>query len=267
MGLLLDASTEQSNHGNATVLNSIVVGAVLAVVKPATITGSNRHFFRKSGTQFSRFFYNQSGVIEFGKQRATTSLTILANNTVVITTGVHWAAAAVFDLGGADGDQRLYLGHLEDGLAEVPGYTTQVVGSGAHDDSSGNLIVGNNAAGGAGFNGIYSRFVVWNGHQPSLAELNGALHGDLPDDVVLWTEYGLHPTDLAPDYSGHGNHGTVTGATIALHAPVTSLWDCETDEDVYGLGTHPTLEQPGPINWPPELDRTLRRRKNPLYLR
>lgn len=141
-----------------------------------------------------------------------------------ISTGLQMLAI-VFDSGAAAGSQgRLYRGTRTSIISELS-YQNQTDGSGQADDSGQPLEWGNlSGVGSFGVGSDVSRVALYN-TALSLDDLRtlqfAPPSGWRRSDCVDLHEFGLwHGTGSQIDLSGNGNHGTVTGATVADHAPI-----------------------------------------------
>jgi len=57
----------------------------------------------------------------------------------------------------------------------------------------------------------------------SLGEIRSLqFHPRVLSGCVLYSHYGFNGTGTQPDWSGKGNSGTVTGATVSNHVPLGS---------------------------------------------
>ena len=137
--------------------------------------------------------------------------------------------AFAFDRTGADGDQKLLMGDLTTAATEPSTYSTQTVGSGNFvADASNSLIVGNQAAGNRGVEDSIASL-----HLCNVLLTNAQIRAQqfrfrkLLSSVIL-CEYGWNGTNLQPDWSGNGNNGTVTGATVSDHVPLGPLFGFDT---------------------------------------
>jgi hypothetical protein len=250
MALLFDAVTEEVDHGSAADIDSMTVGTVLFVFNPTAI-GGNQHLFRKDGTNFSRLFIVTTGAIEFAKSRSGGTLVATSSSTPA-TAGVWQSAIATWDTAGANGDQHLYHGLFSGVIAELP-YSQQVVSSGTHDDSSGNWVVGHRDNDTAAFGGRIALMMVWN-RQLSLGEIRDQQRNPhVTSGCILMCHYGFNGTGAQPDWSGKGHTGTVTGATVADHAPFGDLWDDAADfEGLAGVSNFPTIAPHVPLGFDEE---------------
>jgi hypothetical protein len=118
---------------------------------------------------------------------------------------------------------KLYSGTLTSPVAEVS-YSSTVTGSGTTgSNASNNQFVAAYGSGTSGNpNAAISWAAIWN-RVLTLDEIKQ--HQFRPfcnraDGCVLFTEYGWAGTGTQADFSGNGNNGTVTGATVTDHAPI-----------------------------------------------
>jgi len=134
--------------------------------------------------------------------------------------GEPFFLAATYDT--SSGLPKLYMGSLTLPPAEPSSYITQQLGTGTvNDTSANNFVIGNLAAGGVPLVGT----MLWN--FVSIAELTLAeiirlwnvmalniVPRDFRGYVSSWRP-GTNGTGLVIDESGRGNHGTISGATLA----------------------------------------------------
>ena len=155
-------------------------------------------------------------------QRATTFLIASATQANMSTFGENkWCfIGCSYNTAGANGDQHLYHGDLITGVAEAAAYTTQTVGSGSvNSNAAANLVLGNINAANRGWPGRIALAMIFN-RQLSLGEINNQQFNPHVDSgCVLYIHFGRNSTGTQFDYSGNGNHGTVTGATVAENPP------------------------------------------------
>ena len=227
MALDFTGSTRRLDCGSGASLDNLDIGTRLVWAYPTDVTATPPpHFMDKrgAGSTWRAFYMNtavSAGQLAFQVARATAGLN--ARSAAGFVTVNEWQClAAVYNVNGVDGDQRLYRGTLVSTLAEAPSYVTQSVGNGASgDDSAGTQTVGN-VTGIDNFNldGLIAVVGIWN-RVLSLNELIAQQYRPrMTDGCVLLMHVGYHGTGTQVDYSGNGNHGTVTGATLADHVPL-----------------------------------------------
>jgi hypothetical protein len=83
--------------------------------------------------------------------------------------------------------------------------------------------VGNNSGDDKELGGRLAWLAIWN-RQLSYNELLAQQYNPhVTQGCVLFCHYGLYNLGTQLDLSGAGNHGQVTGATVAGHVPLDSL--------------------------------------------
>jgi hypothetical protein len=129
--------------------------------------------------------------------------------------------AAVWDTTLTNTDQKLFSGDAVTPLAEPASYSLQQVGAGTVTDTSvRDFLVGNRDTGVAPHVGSIALVALWD-RVMSLDELiSQQFRPRVSDGCALFSLLGYNGTGTQPDWSGNGNVGTVTGATVADHAPI-----------------------------------------------
>lgn len=127
---------------------------------------------------------------------------------------------------GAAGDQQLWMGSLTAPPVEPSSYTNQTAGSGSVPaDGTLNFFVGNrNPVSQDRPFGMMAFYGHWN-RLLTAAEINHQwARPQRTTGNVLFLHLGFGwGTGTQRDLSGNGNHGTVTGASIADHIPLPGL--------------------------------------------
>jgi hypothetical protein len=219
------ASSPRVDCGSGASIDNINVGTWMAWVYPTSSV--NCRLMQKGLGPAGHIFYTTTTVFEMTIARGTQSLLANASlaNCAAYGTNKHVCMAAVFDTGGAAGDQKIYMGDLATPLAEPSAYTTQRIGSGAVGDDSGvNLIIGNISSATLSYPGDVSWIAAWNrrlSHEELIAQ---QWHPHVTSGCVGFWVLGYNGTGTQPDWSGNGNNGSVTGATVAAHVPLRSLY-------------------------------------------
>ena len=189
---------------------------------PTTQADAGHRLVAKATMQMSYANASNNRVV-FEAPRATTftrALTEAANFPVNWTTRL---GAPVFMAGTMDlsaGLPKLYMGDLNTPVSEPSAYVTQTLGSGAGTDTTGNNLtlcgIGSIPTIGTALWAFVSIAEL------TLAEImrlkNVMALNVVPRDfrgyVSSW-RLGTNGTGLVIDESGRGNHGTITGATLA----------------------------------------------------
>jgi len=131
-----------------------------------------------------------------------------------------------YDLNGAGvgvaADQIIVVGDLNTPCTEPSSYTSQNGGEGAQNtDASNSLWVGNNSASTGQFlEGHVAWLGVWDTNLSVTQLQNLQFKPQITANCVKFTHYGFNGTGTQADWTGIGNDGTVTGATVSAHAPI-----------------------------------------------
>jgi concanavalin A-like lectin/glucanase superfamily protein len=215
-----DDSTNQVSFGSAAGLDNIAEGTVLLWVYPTSVANTLREVVSKSASGgpngWNVFKRGSNGTIwALQASRAT------AHQFVDVTGMVanEWQFIA-YSWNIASGGPKSYRGTLSAIATDISG--TPVNGSGAQaDDSAANLCVGARSGAVAtcapmrvGWVAVYNRALTLAEVQSLQFSLR-SLSGNQLSCVI-----GYGGTSTQPDWSGNGNNGSVSGATVADHVPV-----------------------------------------------
>ena len=216
--LNFNGTTHEVDHGDvATMENSSQ--SYMFVLRPTTLS---------SGDFFMYWANVASDVVEVGVTSATgtarmtraysTTGLVVQSSTTVLTVNT-WTVVFLIDNGDGNNPQIFYA-DIGDDLVEVS-YTTQTAPSGspsAHDLGSGLQIGRRDDT--RRFLGDIARTAVW-GAALTIGQCRVVLSDPFSrEDLTLYADYGHTGTTTATDWSGSGNAGTITGATLADHAPL-----------------------------------------------
>lgn len=218
MALNLDGTDDQIDHGDC---NNLVDGAAAltfmcwifplvgttrrGIMSKFTDTTTRTEFSMDISTDAELGFL-ASGAI-FGRTAAAT----LVNNTLAHVAFVYNGAGA------ANADRcKIY----KDGAEITPLTFTGTIPA-TLSSPSGGVIIGRAADAGSFFDATISHVKMWNAAL-TLAELKQekeSYHPVRTSNLILWAPYDDGTS--ARDYSGRGNHGTVTGAVQAAGPPIS----------------------------------------------
>jgi hypothetical protein len=221
MALNFTGNTTRVTHAaSATIDNLAALTLMYWCQLPTSPQG--QYFAIKDPSAGTMEWYNSSGdVITFRRARATSALRLEAavGNFSAYVAGAWIYVCVIMNSGGADGDQKLLMGSLTAPAAEPSSYSSRTVGSGALTSESGQVLdVG--AAFNLELNGPGAIFHLVNRAMP-VAEVQAQRLMPRPvDGSVIFCHYGYNGTGTQPDWSGKGNSGTVTAATVAAHVPL-----------------------------------------------
>ena len=223
--LFVNGGAQRVDLGSAASLDNIEAGTLMVWCRPTSSPpAANSRIYTKGGSQGPALLVTSTGNVQFTRGRATTACSAIA----ATANFTSWAAgqwlcmAATWDSAGAAGAQKLYIGDQNTALTEPSAYSTQTFGSGAvTDDSAQNGWIGNSAAAVGGFDGEIAILALWN---VQISTTNMGIWKDQCTPIVggnmkgQWF-LGREGTGSQLDYSGNGNAGTVTSATVGTFLP------------------------------------------------
>ena len=220
-------ATDNVDVGSASSIDDVNKGTIIAwVYRSSNAVG--RIWQKGIGASNNQhYFGNSASAVELVIKRTTNCFATSAFGNFANDGTSKWLFyAATFDTGGANGDQKLYIGDLSAVAAVPSSYSTQTVGSGTvGSDAGDNGFLGNNSASGGHWPGhiayvqIISGTLLTSGQIASMQWRPRMVAGT----VGLWI-LGYNGTSTQPDWSGSGNNGTVTGATVVDHPPLGAPW-------------------------------------------
>lgn len=212
--------SDRVDHASDASLDDVDPFTCLMWIKPNTLSQDGRRLFAKAnGDDPSMAFLGNSGNLILRWGRATTGLDYRTNDTP-LSANVWQFLAFKIDTGAGGNQAGIWVGTLS-ALASESTYGTSTDGSGALDSNAANsFIVGNRPAANLAFEGDAAFVSFWN---VALSETQ--IHAQqfrphVKTGCVLFSHYGFNGTGTQPDWSGNGNSGAVTGATVADHVPL-----------------------------------------------
>lgn len=230
------ANSTRIDCGNPTILTDLTQVTCCAWIYNTSTSNLSRDIWGK-GTNVRRMrisaVTNRFGIVV---SRATTPLNAegVCTNFPAYALNKWLFFCGQLDTGGANGDQKLYVGDQLSRPVEPSAYQTQSVGSGiVTSDSGGNFQIGNQASGTA-WVGRLASVAIWNRllsyaeilQQWELGLTNFGLLAPTAGCVNLVFP-GFNGVGSQRDWSGHDNHGTVTGATytpFGVPSPTAPAW-------------------------------------------
>ncbi len=223
--LMGGATSDRIDCGNPALLTNVNTGTICAWVKCAN-TATNQRIWSKGIVANIHQFRLSTSRFDVLLVRAGTSLNAQADATAFAAYAINkWIfVVGLWDSGGTAGSQRLLMGDEVRPPAEPSSYVTQTAGSGSvATDAGANFCIGNAAAATTvSWNGPYAAFGMWSrllpdkeiAEQWDLSRRNGGMMAVTPNCInMVFPGYGGLGRQL--DWSGNGNHGTLTGARIA----------------------------------------------------
>ena len=213
-------TTDVANHGSATSIDQVTTATQLMWIYPTTLT-SGRRLWEKHGS-LGHFFALQGTTGDLTFVWNGTSLTQYTTTSTPLATLNKWYFVAS-TYTSATGVAQIYTGTLTSAAVESA-YQTTTAGSGPSDDSAGSLWVGNADAADTQrvFQGSIGSFMMVN-RVLTLGEIRSLqFNPRVVNGTLVFTMYGFNGTGKQPDWSGNGNAGTVTGATVSANVPLRS---------------------------------------------
>jgi hypothetical protein len=220
------------NCGSGASIDQLTAGSTGMWVFPTSIAVDQRYWQKGlAGTGnywgFAPDFAVGSGTFGIEAQRASVNCEAISTTGVVKQDAWNFVGAS-WNTAGAAGDQRLFWG-LSRTPASEPTYSSQTAGSGAvGDNSPADLIIANRSTGGVAMPGRIGCLVLF------ATRLGVSDMRDVQSLLLLGMQGRLHPREVRVrlpdrprllmffngtgkqlDWSGNGNHGTVTGAVTA----------------------------------------------------
>lgn len=222
MALLFNATGENVAITQATSINSLEAITIMIWQKTALTTGFrtlyNKHTASELGT--SMFTSAASAYIWCSRDRATTQAVARSANSVLVANTWQWICF-MEDVNSAP---NLYVGTLS-ALATEVSYTTQTQGVGAITADAEDLWLGNNRLFTTQhWDGDIAVVQIFNRRMTPTEALTYQYHPRMGSGCVLFHHLGLVGTGTQPDWSGNGNTGAVTSATVSNHVPLGALF-------------------------------------------
>jgi hypothetical protein len=216
------ATSDRVTYGNPGNLTEASAVSFAVWFQLSTFTAGRRLMSKSAQDGNGGPAFSLTGTDELQMTFTKSSVNALANsNTLTVGTGVWYCAIGVYDP--ADTQPRIYFGSLTAPIAEVGYAAGATIGSGT-SNSTANLVVGNQANAGPtlALQGDIARAAAVYAVM-TLADMQRWQFKTQPlANCKLLTYPGLFGTGTQPDYSGNGNHGTVTGATVTAPPPLSA---------------------------------------------
>ncbi|MCP4231511.1 MAG: LamG domain-containing protein, partial [bacterium] len=225
------ASNEKVDVGSGASLDNLANRTALAWVFPTSApSGSNPIIYSKAMNNWSAYQYfdmrESAGAFRISQGAATSGGEAFCRCTDTIALDTWSFVAGVLSDSGTATDHKVYIGGLATLASEAASYVERIAWSGsANDDSSQAGSIGNYHF----YPGSWARFPgriavvgVWN-RILSLSEIRAQQFRPHATSgcVGLWF-LGFNGTGTQADFSGNGNNGTVTGASVAAHVPLAN---------------------------------------------
>ena len=212
--LNFNGTTHQVDCGSAASLDDLGPSTWMYVYRPTTLDTTFRYMWRKAaaGTNIN----HHDSDLEFTRTYSTTNVDTFSTGDIISAN--NWYVSFFVD-GGAAVAPVIFHAQLGNALAE-PSYGTQITPAGTlTSDAADTILIGFRDAT-RRFVGDIALVVVWE-KALSLGEAKDHYHrAHNLLESRLFVPLGFNGTGTQDDWSGDGNTCTVTGATVAEHAPL-----------------------------------------------
>lgn len=214
------ASGDVVDHGSDASLDDLDPCSFLIWCRPTSFVDLSK-MFGKNNTRRLFDLTSTGGNVALHITRDTSNCDYRTNDTPLTVDAWNFVAG-IYDSGAGAGEiVNIYVGDLTTEAVEST-YGVANDGSGTNTtDAADSLGIGNR---------LPTANLPWNGQIAIVAYCNVALSLAQCRDwqwrprkiasAVLYSHYGFNGTGTQPDWSGNGNSGTVTSATVADHVPL-----------------------------------------------
>lgn len=224
MSLLFGAvNSDRVNCGHGSSLANITTGTLLWWCKPSNVTNSALNFFSKQGGPpskgwevFRRGVDGSSVRFLFYDSSAGNAIDVFSNTGAIVANAWNFFSQT-WNVGGSSG--KIYKGSLTALAADVTS-SLSFSGVGAADDSAIDFLIGNGSSLAQALPESIATVQLFN-RVLTLGEIQSQqFQPHVTSGCVAFYHLGYNGTSTQPDWSGHGNAGTVTGATVSAHVPL-----------------------------------------------
>lgn len=226
MALLFDASSEDVDHGAGPQIDGNSPFTVGIWLNPSTVSASNRQVGGNTCSLSTNARLMTSASSGTGVMRILVPVaggsTLREATSVTSTISASAWQFVVFKHDSGDTPMcRMYHGDLTTVVTEVS-YSSNDNNSGTPRAADGNLIIGADPGNGIPFEGDIACVMVWPTTALTLAQIRQIQFLFYPQfsGCELFSHYGWNGTSGCVDWSGNGNNGTITGATVSDHVPI-----------------------------------------------
>ncbi len=214
--LNFNGTTHQVDFGSAASLDDLGPSTFMFIYRPTTLDVTFRYLWRKFQGPGGTNINHHDSDLDFARVYSTTNMVITSTGDVI--SAGNWYITFFVD-GGVGVAPRIYHTQLGNTLTE-PSYAQQDTPVGAlTTDASATALVGIRDAT-RRFVGDIAVVAVWE-EAFSLDQCIQQYWRAFPTvNSRVLTHLGFNGTGTQPDWTGSGNSGTVTGATVSTHAPL-----------------------------------------------
>lgn len=213
------SSGDRVDHGSDASLDDLNPFTAIMWVRLTAFTNA-RSFYAKHSAGNRLIMDGTGGNIRFDRARNIISAVYITDDTPLSLNTWHLVAVTYNRAGGAGEVINIYVGSLTAEAVESS-YGTSTDGAGAEtSDAANNLFVGNISA----FNRAPAGRIACFTYVDALLTLSQIRSWQFRPrklvNAVIYSQYGFNGIGTQPDWSGNGNNGTVTTATVADHVPL-----------------------------------------------
>ena len=218
--LTYNAGTDDVNYGSAASIDDLDPAVVMMWINRSSAAGSQHFIIKGYTTGWKEFRINDAGSTNLvvTTNCATTNLNYITNDTP-LTVGSWLFIAAKWNMSASAGQQaEIYSGNLTTLAVESTyGTSTDCVGAVAADAAN-DLFLGGN--GSNSFLGDVA-FFAYIAKDMSLGEIQEQqFHPHVIAETRIFSWMGFSGTTTQVDWSGNGNGGAITSATITANVPL-----------------------------------------------
>ena len=219
MSLLFDNSAEQVAHSAPQLTDPFTV---VSWVRPTNVDANLRHLGGQEQSS-GRIRFLTSDSSGAGRLRLTVNNSGLLLDYVsvdsVLSVNAWQFIGYVCDIASAQ-DGKIYHGDLSTLVTEVS-YAVETDAGGTFNATSGDMIFGRDSNASLPFLGDIAIVMVWPGTALTLGQIQAQqFRPHITPGCEIFSHYGYNGVGAQPDWSGNGNSGTVTGATVSDHVPL-----------------------------------------------
>jgi len=207
------ATSDRVDFGSAAMLDNQNAMTIIAWVTPTAIMLGRRVWTKATGTTGKILVVNTGGTLYAFWAGSTNGQAITTAAPLVV--GVPLGIAVVFDSAAAV-TMNIYTRTLNT-IWQLQALSTSVNVATPSDDAGASFLVGNQSAFSGAFTGDIHYVSVFN-RALSLAEISN--HENFKSGNILKSYLGMNGVGPQIDWTGNGNHGTITGATPTAGLPL-----------------------------------------------
>ena len=245
---------DECNFGSGTSIDGFTSFTFWAWIRPTSFATDS--FIWSKGLGAKSIKTDSTGVLICVVNRATTNASLGTSTTMTLNA---WNFIA-FTYTESNGP-KCYLGSLTSVATECSYASGPTTGSGASvDDSANDFMCPDDVGFSEGLDGDVAE-VGYHNAELSLGQIRAIQFKRKPvSSLRLHAIYGWDGTSNVPEYSGNGNNGTPTGATVVAHVPLlnsfasqSSLLYAVSTPKIVTINQVTETDTAQPITWSPKV--------------